>query len=44
MASTYPANVAQAVQWSHDNPLKQGDAAIQAVSDAREGDCRLFDD
>ncbi|MDD8517182.1 DUF3300 domain-containing protein [Escherichia coli] len=33
MASTYPANVVQAVQWSHDNPLKQGDAAIQAVSD-----------
>lgn len=33
MASTYPANVAQAVQWSHDNPLKQGDAAIQAVPD-----------
>ncbi|EHW3235542.1 DUF3300 domain-containing protein [Escherichia coli] len=33
MASTYPANVAQAVQWSHDNPLKQGDAAIQSVSD-----------
>ena len=33
MASTYPANVAQAVQWSHDNSLKQGDAAIQAVSD-----------
>ena len=33
MASTYPANVAQAVQWSHDNPLRQGDAAIQAVSD-----------
>ena len=32
MASTYPTNVAQAVQWSHDNPLKQGDAAIQAVS------------
>lgn len=32
MASTYPANVAQAVQWSHDNPLKQGDAAIEAVS------------
>ena len=29
MASTYPTNVAQAVQWSHDNPLKQGDAAIQ---------------
>ena len=33
MASTYPTNVAQAVQWSHNNPLKQGDAAIQAVSD-----------
>lgn len=33
MASTYPTKVAQAVQWSHDNPLKQGDAAIQAVSD-----------
>ena len=33
MASTYPTNVAQAVQWSHDNSLKQGDAAIQAVSD-----------
>ncbi|MFP1482882.1 DUF3300 domain-containing protein [Escherichia coli] len=37
MASTYPANVAQAVQWSHDNPLKQGDAAIQAVSDQPSG-------
>lgn len=32
MAATYPANVTQAVQWSHDNPMKQGDAAIQAVS------------
>lgn len=32
MAATYPANVVQAVQWSHDNPTLQGDAAIQAVS------------
>lgn len=32
MASTYPTNVVQAVQWSHDNPKLQGDAAVQAVS------------
>lgn len=32
MASTYPANVVQAVQWSRDNPTLQGDAAIQAVA------------
>lgn len=32
MASTYPANVVQAVQWSRDNPNLQGDAAIQAVA------------
>ncbi|EGT3574591.1 DUF3300 domain-containing protein [Citrobacter amalonaticus] len=32
MASTYPANVVQAVQWSRDNPTQQGDAAIQAVA------------
>ncbi|POT55924.1 DUF3300 domain-containing protein [Citrobacter amalonaticus] len=32
MASTYPANVVQAVQWSHDNPTLQGDKAIQAAS------------
>lgn len=32
MASTYPANVIQAAQWSHNNPTQQGDAAIQAVS------------
>jgi len=32
MASTYPANVVQAVQWSRDNPTLQGDAAIQAVT------------
>lgn len=32
MASTYPASVVQAVQWSKDNPTMQGDAAIQAVA------------
>ncbi|HHA1391124.1 TPA: DUF3300 domain-containing protein [Enterobacter ludwigii] len=32
MASTYPANVIQAAQWSKDNPKLQGDAAIQAVA------------
>lgn len=32
MASTYPANVIQAAQWSQDNPNMQGDAAIQAVA------------
>ncbi|WP_368542188.1 DUF3300 domain-containing protein [Enterobacter soli] len=32
MASTYPANVIQAAQWSKDNPKMQGDAAVQAVS------------
>lgn len=32
MASTYPANVIQAAQWSEDNPKMQGDAAIQAVA------------
>ncbi|HAJ4384088.1 TPA: DUF3300 domain-containing protein, partial [Escherichia coli] len=32
IASTYPANVVQAVQWSRDNPTQQGDAAIQAVT------------
>lgn len=32
MASTYPANVIQAAQWSKDNPKMQGDAAIQAVA------------
>lgn len=32
MASTYPASVIQAAQWSKDNPKMQGDAAIQAVS------------
>ncbi|MGT8858840.1 DUF3300 domain-containing protein [Enterobacter sp. 186315] len=32
MASTYPANVIQAAQWSKDNPKMQGDAAVQAVA------------
>lgn len=32
MASTYPTNVMQAVQWSQDNPTMQGDAAVQAVA------------
>lgn len=32
MASTYPSNVMQAVQWSQDNPSMQGDAAVQAVA------------
>lgn len=32
MASTYPSNVLQAVQWSQDNPSMQGDAAVQAVA------------
>lgn len=32
MASTYPTNVLQAVQWSHDNPTMKGDAAVQAVA------------
>lgn len=32
MASTYPSNVLQAVQWSQDNPTQKGDAAVQAVA------------
>lgn len=32
MASTYPVNVVQAVQWSRDNPTLQGDTAIQAAA------------
>ena len=32
MASTYPDNVMQAVQWSQDNPTMKGDAAVQAVA------------
>ena len=33
MACTYPADVAEAVQWSKDNPDQQGDAAVDAVQD-----------
>lgn len=32
MASTYPENVIQAVQWSKDHPGQQGDAAVKAVA------------
>ena len=32
MASTYPDNVSQAVQWSKDHPGQQGDAAVKAVA------------
>ena len=31
MASTYPADVAQAVQWSKANSSQKGDAAVKAV-------------
>jgi len=33
MASTYPAEVTQAVAWSKQNPQQQGDAAVKAVQD-----------
>jgi hypothetical protein len=33
MATTYPADVAEAVEWSKDNPDQQGDAAVTAVQD-----------
>lgn len=33
MATTYPADVTQAVQWSKDNPDQDGDAAVEAVQD-----------
>ena len=33
MATTYPADVAEAVQWSKDNPDQDGDAAVKAVED-----------
>lgn len=32
MASTYPSNVVQAVQWSRDNPKAQGDSAVKRVA------------
>src|SRR3982751_6154315 len=31
MASTYPADVADAAKWSKANPSQKGDAAVQAV-------------
>jgi hypothetical protein len=33
MASTYPADVAEAVKWSKDNPKQEGDVAVDAVQD-----------
>jgi hypothetical protein len=33
MATTYPADVAEAVKWSKDNPKQEGDAAVEAVQD-----------
>jgi hypothetical protein len=33
MAATYPADVAEAVQWSKDNPDQEGDAAVTAVQE-----------
>jgi hypothetical protein len=33
MASTYPADVAEAVKWSKANPDQKGDAAVKAVQD-----------
>jgi len=31
MATTYPADVAEAVKWSKDNPDQEGDDAVEAV-------------
>jgi len=33
MAATYPADVAEAVTWSKDNPDQDGDAAVTAVQE-----------
>ena len=33
MAATYPADVAEAVTWSKNNPGKEGDDAVEAVQD-----------
>ena len=33
MASTYPADIAEAVKWSTDNPDQDCDAAVEAVQD-----------
>ncbi len=41
MASTYPANVVQAVQWSRDNLTLRGDAAIQAVASQQDPSVKI---
>jgi len=33
MATTYPADVAEAVKWSKNNPKQEGDATVDAVQD-----------
>jgi len=33
MASTYPADISEAVKWSKDNPDQNGDAAVESVQD-----------
>jgi len=33
MATTYPADVAEAVEWSKNNPDQDGDGAVEAVQD-----------
>jgi len=33
MATTYPADVTEAVKWSKDNPKQEGDDAVKAVQD-----------
>jgi len=33
MATTYPADVTEAVKWSKDNPKQEGDGAVKAVQD-----------
>lgn len=33
MATTYPADITEAVKWSKDNPKQEGDAAVKAVQD-----------
>ncbi|MCG6899550.1 MAG: DUF3300 domain-containing protein, partial [Gammaproteobacteria bacterium] len=33
MATTYPADVAEAVTWSKNNPDQQGDDAVAAVQE-----------
>ena len=33
MASTYPADVAEAAKWSQANPEQEGDAAVTAIQD-----------